>query len=121
MRTLILLVAAAAATGAHAQALPEPAAAPGKGFLERNDRNGDGALDAEEYRNFCARLFARRDRNADGVLTPDEYPATSDALQRVDFMAQSDASFENHDRNGDERLDLGEIAALRAASDMEEP
>ena len=111
MRTLILLLAAAAATGAQAQAEPTP----GQRFLERNDRNGNGALDAEEYRNFSARLFARRDRNADGVLTPDEYPATSDVLRQVDFMAQSEASFERHDRNGDERLDLEEIAALRAA------
>lgn len=110
MRILMLVAAAAIATGAHAQAGPTP----GQRFLERNDRNGDGALDAEEYRNFSARLFARRDRNADGVLTPDEYPGTADSLQRIEFMVQSDATFESHDRNGDQRLDLDELRALRA-------
>lgn len=108
----MLLAAAAIATGAYAQAGPVP----GQRFLERNDRNGDGALDAEEYRNFSARLFARRDRNADGQLTPDEYPATSDALGRAEFMAQSEAGFASLDRNGDERLDLDELRALHAAN-----
>lgn len=43
-------------------------------LLERMDRDGDGRIDYEEYRNSMMRRFGNADRNDDGVLRGDELP-----------------------------------------------
>ncbi|MFY2763865.1 hypothetical protein [Arenimonas sp. MALMAid1274] len=113
MKTIVLLAGLLAASGAWAAEVSE---APGNRFLHRYDRNGDGRIDAEEYRNFTARLFARRDRNGDGVISADEHGvADGGDISRDDFIAQSDAAFASHDSNGDGYMDLAEIVAARKA------
>lgn len=112
MKPIILLAGLLAVTGAAAAEVSE---APGNRFLHRYDRNGDSRIDAEEYRNFTARLFARRDRNGDGVLGADEHGGGEGDISREDFMAQSDAAFAGHDSNGDGFMDLAEIVAAREA------
>ena len=65
-------VLAAVPCAAMAQPVEVPVTA--AGLLERMDRNGDGKIDYEEYRNSMMRRFGNADRNDDGVLRGDELP-----------------------------------------------
>ena len=72
-------VAAAMVLGMMAAnaASPEPADQPvdtAKAMLDRMDRNVDGKISIEEYRNAMIRRFGARDLNDDGVLEGDEFP-----------------------------------------------
>ena len=54
---------------------PQPGDTPvdtAKAMLDRMDRNVDGKISPEEYRNAMVRRFGARDRNDDGVLDGDE-------------------------------------------------
>jgi len=50
-----------------------PALSGAKGFMEREDRNSDGKVTRDEFRD-PAEHFDRLDKNGDGVITEDEAP-----------------------------------------------
>jgi hypothetical protein len=125
--------AAALATWTASAATPQPADPPvdtAKAMLDRMDRNQDGKISAEEYRNAMVRRFGARDRNEDGVLEGDEYPkewlAGADvqgATGKVtweQFAVELQLVFDHFDVNKDGQLDAVELAAFAAARKTQE-
>ena len=128
-------VAAAAMLGtvvANA-ANPPPAQQPvdtAQAMLDRMDRNVDGKISFEEYRNAMIRRFGARDRNDDGVLEGDEFPkewlAGADvqgATGKVtweQFADELQLVFDQFDVDKDGQLDATEIAAFAAARKTQE-
>lgn len=129
------LVGAAVVLGtmaAHA-ASPAPADPPvdtAKAMLDRMDRNVDGKISFEEYRNAMIRRFGARDRNDDGVLEGDEFPkewlAGADvqgATGKVtweQFSVELQSVFDRFDVDKDGQLDAAETAAFAAARKTQE-
>lgn len=70
---LALFAIALSALGVHAQAQTPGPGDPDTAF-ERMNRDGNGWIDAEEFRNGMLRRFAVLDRNGDGVLDAAEIP-----------------------------------------------
>lgn len=101
-----------------------------KAMLDRMDRNMDGQISFEEYRNAMVRRFGARDRNDDGVLDGEEFPkewlAGADvqgATGQVTFEQFSDelqVVFDRFDVNHDGQLDAAEIAAFAGARQAQE-
>jgi hypothetical protein len=99
-------------------------------MVARMDRNLDGKISFEEYRNAMVRRFDARDRNGDGVLEGDEYPkewlAGADvqgATGKVSwdqFVAELQMVFDRFDGNKDGQLEAAEISAFAAARKAEE-
>ena len=99
-------------------------------MLDRMDRNVDGKISFEEYRNAMIRRFGARDRNDDGVLEGDEFPkewlAGADvqgATGKVtweQFADELQLVFDQFDVDRDAQLDAGEIAAFAAARKSQE-
>ncbi|HNV84718.1 MAG TPA: EF-hand domain-containing protein [Arenimonas sp.] len=99
-------------------------------LLERMDRNIDGKISFEEYRNAMVRRFDARDKNGDGVLEGKEYP--KDWLAGADTMAANgkltwdefgealQPVFDQYDADKDGLLDTNEIAAFAAARKAKE-
>ncbi len=97
------------------------------GLLERMDRDGDGKIQYEEYRNSMMRRFGNADRNDDGVLRADELPqhmvvireaAKVDSDGSVTLDAFTDALkpvFDRFDANHDGVLEGEEIDAFARA------
>jgi Ca2+-binding EF-hand superfamily protein len=106
--------------------VPEPRRERFKQLLRRGDRDGDGALDREEFvavmtavmarqgaggakrpqgRPDGKRLFARLDKNGDGKLTADEVPQERRAF--VERMIR------RGDKNNDQALSLEEFESIR--------
>jgi hypothetical protein len=111
----------------------QPADAPvdtAKAMLDRMDRNMDGKISFEEYRNAMIRRFGARDRNDDGVLEGDEFPkewlAGADvqgATGKVtweQFAVELQLVFDHFDVDKDGQLDAAEIAAFVAARKTQE-
>ena len=128
-------VAAAVVLGTAAAnaADPQPADQPvdtAKAMLDRMDRNVDGKISFEEYRNAMIRRFGARDRNDDGVLEGDEFPkewlAGADlqgATGKVtweQFADELQLVFDHFDVDKDGQLDAAEIAAFAAARKNQE-
>lgn len=128
-------VAAAVVLGTAAAnaADPQPADQPvdtAKAMLDRMDRNVDGKISFEEYRNVMTRRFGARDRNDDGVLEGDEFPkewlAGADvqgATGKVtweQFADELQLVFDQFDVDRDAQLDASEIAAFAAARKIQE-
>ena len=98
-------------------------------LLARMDRNGDGKISFEEYRNAMLRRFDGRDKNHDGVLEGDEFPqqwlagaaiaAEQKRISRDDFSDQLQPSFDHFDADKDGQLDGTEIDAFLAARHQE--
>ena len=94
-------------------------------LLARMDRNGDGKISFEEYRNAMLRRFDARDKNHDGVLDGEEFPqqwltgaaitAEQKRIARDDFSDQLQPSFDHFDTDGDGQLDGAELDAFLAA------
>ena len=112
---------------------PQPADQPvdtAKAMLDRMDRNVDGKISFEEYRNAMIRRFGARDRNDDGVLEGDEFPkewlAGADvqgATGKVtweQFAVELQLVFDQFDVDKDGQLDAAEIAAFAAARKTQE-
>jgi Ca2+-binding EF-hand superfamily protein len=99
-------------------------------MLDRMDRNLDGKISFEEYRNAMIRRFGARDRNDDGVLEGDEFPkewlAGADvqgATGKVtweQFADELQLVFDQFDVDRDAQLDAVEIAAFAAARKIQE-
>ncbi len=117
-----LVLAGLFATGAYAADTPGDS---GERLLRRMDRNGDGKISFEEYRNATLRRFDARDRNHDGVLDGAEFPkewlagaAVEDArhaLSRDDFSDQLEPTFDRFDADKDGQLAGAEVDAFAAA------
>jgi hypothetical protein len=119
-------------TAANA-ANPQPSDQPvdtAKAMLDRMDRNVDGKISFEEYRNAMIRRFGARDRNDDGVLEGDEFPkewlAGADvqgATGKVtweQFAVELQLVFDQFDVDKDSQLDAAEIATFAAARKTQE-
>ncbi len=80
----------------------------GEVLLQHQDRNGDGALSAQELKVSSA-LYGRLDRNSDGVLSMDELNAGATLIQKA-FNSEEriDQYFESHDANHDTFINLME-------------
>lgn len=99
-------------------------------MLDRMDRNMDGKISFEEYRNAMIRRFGARDVNNDGVLEGNEFPkewlAGADVQQATgkvtfeQFSVELQLVFDNFDTNKDGELDSAEIAAFAAARKKQE-
>jgi Ca2+-binding EF-hand superfamily protein len=94
-------------------------------LLQRMDRNGDGKISFEEYRNAMLRRFDARDKNQDGVLDGEEFPkewlagaGIEDAqhkISRDDFSDQLAPTFDRFDADKDGQLAGAELDAFAAA------
>jgi hypothetical protein len=94
-------------------------------LLQRMDRDMDGKISFEEYRNAMLRRFGASDLDGDGSLDGNEYPqqwiaganaqATAGKVSWADFGASLQTVFDRFDSNHDDELDAAEIAALAAA------
>jgi hypothetical protein len=99
-------------------------------LLQRMDRNIDGKISFEEYRNAMLRRFDDSDRNGDGSLDVDEYPkewlagaeseAATGKVSWADFGASLQTVFDRFDGDKDGQLDSAEIDALAAARKSQE-
>lgn len=117
-----LLLAGLFATTAYAADTPGDSRSR---LLQRMDRNGDGKISFEEYRNAMLRRFDARDKNHDGVLDGAEFPrewlagaAIEDAqhkISRDDFSDQLAPTFDRFDADKDGQLAGAEPDAFAAA------
>ena len=120
-------------TAAANAASPPPASQlvdTAQAMLDRMDRNLDGKISFEEYRNAMVRRFGARDVNDDGVLEGDEFPkewlagaAVEGATGKVgfeQFTAELPLVFDGFDADKDGQLNATEIAAFAAARKTQE-
>ncbi len=99
-------------------------------MLDRMDRNLDGKISIEEYRNAMIRRFGARDLNDDGVLEGDEFPKewlagadVQEATGKVtweQFAIQLVVVFDQFDRDKDGQLDAAELAVFADARKTKE-
>jgi hypothetical protein len=114
-------------------ASPTPAGAPvdtAQAMRDRMDRNVDGKISLEEYRNAMIRRFGARDVNDDGALEGDEFPrewlAGADiqgATGKVtfeQFSLELPLVFDGFDGDHDGQLDAAETAAFANARKIRE-
>jgi hypothetical protein len=114
---------------AHSQPASPPVDT-AKAMLARMDRNLDGKIGFEEYRNAMIRRFGARDVNDDGVLEGDEYPKewlagadVQEATGKVtweQFAMELVVVFNQFDSDKDGQLDAAELAAFAAARKTKE-
>jgi hypothetical protein len=124
-----MLLAAMTAGAADPAPASKPVDTP-QAMLDRMDRDVDGKISLEEYRNAMVRRFGARDLNDDGVLQGDEYPKewlaganVQQATGKVsweDFEAQLPVVFNQFDANKDGLLDAAEIATFAGARKSQE-
>jgi len=124
-----VLLAAVAASAAESPPASKPVDT-AQAMLDRMDRNLDGKISLEEYRNAMIRRFGARDVNDDGVLEGDEFPkewlagaAVEGATGKVSFeqfAAELPLVFDGFDADKDGQLDAAEIAAFAAARKTQE-
>ena len=123
----------ALATMAASAASPQPPSEPvdtAQAMLDRMDRNVDGKISLEEYRNAMVRRFGARDVNDDGVLEGDEFPkewlagadvqAATGRVTFEQFAVELQLVFDHFDVDKDGQLDATEIAAFAAARKTQE-
>jgi len=125
----ITIVVASAASPVFAKTSDKPIDTPQR-LLERMDRNIDGKISFEEYRNAMVRRFDARDKNGDGVLEGKEYPkewlvgaeteAANGKLTWDEFGDALQPVFDKFDVDKDGQLDTNEIAAFAAARQAKE-
>lgn len=94
-------------------------------ILKRMDRDNDGKVSLEEYRNALSRRFHALDADMDGVLRADEIPRewlevsdadiSGDGLNLQELSAHLQPVFQGFDLDRDGRLDRDELAGLAQA------
>jgi hypothetical protein len=112
---------------------PQPAKPPvdnAQAMLERMDRNVDGKISFEEYRNAMIRRFGARDLDDDGALDGTEFPkewlagadvqGATGKVSFEQFQAELPLVYEQFDVDKDGQLDSTEIAAFAAARKTQE-
>jgi Ca2+-binding EF-hand superfamily protein len=118
----IALVLALAGSSGIATAQPVDTA---EQLLERMDRNVDGKISFEEYRNAMVRRFDAIDVDGDGTLEAQEIPpewlaVTGATVSRLDFGDSLQPVYDRFDANKDGQMDAAEIAAFAAARKTQE-
>jgi hypothetical protein len=121
-----LMLGAAAANAADPE--PRPAGKPvdtAEAMRDRMDRNVDGKISLEEYRNAMIRRFGARDLNDDGVLEGDEFPkewlagadlqGATGKVSFEQFSVELPLVFDGFDADKDGQLDAAETAAFAGA------
>ena len=124
-----VLLAAVAASAAESPPASKPVDT-AQAMLDRMDRNLDGKISFEEYRNAMVRRFGARDVNDDGVLEGDEFPkewlagaAVEGATGKVSFeqfTAELPLVFDRFDADKDGQLNAAETAAFAGARKTQE-
>lgn len=121
-----------AVTAAHGQSKEKQSVGvTSESIVARMDRNGDGKISQEEFRNAMMRRFSAADANGDGELKGDEIPTHSVVVQksevkvgdvkRDDYSAALEPVFNDFDTDHDGVLAGGEIEALaKARRDLKE-
>jgi hypothetical protein len=119
-----LLAFAGTATAQKPAAEAKPAD-PTARLLQRMDRDGDGKISHEEYRNAMLRRFGARDKNADGKLEGEEFPKSwlagagiedaNHSLTLEEFSDQLEPTFNQFDTDRDGLLAGAEIQAFVSA------
>jgi Ca2+-binding EF-hand superfamily protein len=119
-----VLLAAVAAIAAESPPVSKPVDT-AQAMRDRMDRNVDGKISFEEYRNAMVRRFGARDLNDDGVLEGDEFPKewvagadVQEATGKVSFeqfTAELPLVFAGFDADKDGQLDATETAAFASA------
>ena len=119
-----MVLATLTASAASSQPADQPVDT-AKAMLDRMDRNLDGKISFEEYRNAMVRRFGARDVNDDGVLEGDEFPkewlagaAVEGATGKVSFeqfTAELPLVFDGFDADKDGQLDAAETTAFAGA------
>lgn len=94
-------------------------------LLERMDRDGDGKISFEEYRNAMVRRFDAVDGDGDGTLVAQEIPpewlagaqerVAGKQVSRIEFGDSLQPVFERFDGDQDGLLDAAEIEAFANA------
>ena len=119
-----VLLAAVAASAAESPPVSKPVDS-AQAMRDRMDRNVDGKISLEEYRNAMVRRFGARDLNDDGVLEGDEFPKewvagadVQEATGKVSFeqfTAELPLVFAGFDADKDGQLDATETAVFASA------
>ena len=99
-------------------------------MIQRMDRNIDNQISFEEYRNAMLRRFDDSDRNGDGALDAEEFPkewlagadaeAATGTVSWADFGASLQTVFDRFDGDKDGQLNSAEIDAFAAARKTQE-
>jgi Ca2+-binding EF-hand superfamily protein len=120
-----LIALAAFTTQAAEPSSTQPPVDTAKAMLDRMDRNQDGKISLEEYRNAMIRRFGAQDRNDDGVLEGDEFPpewlagadvhGAAGKVSFEQFAGELPTVFDRFDANRDGQLEAAEVAAFAAA------
>jgi Ca2+-binding EF-hand superfamily protein len=126
MQRVSWLMALALVAGASAKI--DGALAQGAGdVFDRIDRNGDGVISEEEFRNWMAATYGRKDADGNRILTwaelhPDGRPQPADWVDFSldDVMAAIPVAFAQRDRDGDGKLSREEMAAAPPGALVEE-
>ena len=119
--TAVALALALVAGGlAAAETIDTPAR-----LLERMDRNVDGKISFEEYRNAMVRRFDAIDGDGDGTLTAQELPAewlagaqarvAGAQVSRLEFGDSLQPVYDRFDADKDCQLDAAEIEVFASA------
>ena len=117
----IVLLATTAAQGQTRQSVDVTS----QSITTRMDRNGDGKIGYEEFRNAGMRRFSAADGNGDGVLNGDEVPTHSliveksevavGEVKRDDYSDALQPVFDSFDADHDGSLAGDEIEKLAQA------
>jgi Ca2+-binding EF-hand superfamily protein len=121
----LVSVSASSAVAAEKKAAPAAPATSVQRILQRMDRDNNGQVGFEEYRNAMTRRFHAVDKNADGALQASEIPPEWVVVDAADvpaaglaldaFADHMRASFNSFDANHDNSLDHDELTALADA------
>lgn len=122
---LALALAFAGAATAQQPAADAKPAGPAARLLHRMDRNGDGRISFEEYRNTMLRRFDARDKNGDGKLDGEEFPKSwlagasiedsAHSISRAEFGDQLEPTYSQFDADRDGQLAGTELESFVAA------
>lgn len=122
---LALALAFAGSAAAQQPAADAKPADPAARLLHRMDRNGDGRISFEEYRNAMLRRFDARDKNGDGKLDGEEFPKSwlagagiedsGHSISRDEFSDQLEPTFNQFDADRDGQLAGAELESFVAA------
>ena len=99
-------------------------------LLERMDRDVDGKISFEEYRNAMVRRFDAIDGDGDGTLVAQEIPpewlagaqarVPGGKVSRAEFGDSLQPVFDRFDADKDGQLDVAEIEAFAGARKAQE-
>lgn len=97
-----------------------------RNLFDRIDRNGDGAISEEEFRNWMAAVYGRKDADGNRILTwaelhPEGRPQPADWIDFSldDVMDAIPVAFAQRDTDGDGKLSRAEMAVASPGAFVE--